>query len=84
MSKLNKNTGDVTLTKEDRLKMMVQIERLQNMLETVMEIHDLYLSDINNLEGLRWELHRMCHLACNPDSEKRYAVPYVLEEDKNE
>ena len=62
----NKVTIDMSVSEYDTL--FKYIGKLESMLNTLHETNDLWLSDIHNLSGLKWELVQMLDAEWDTDS----------------
>jgi len=57
---------DMSVSEYDTL--FKYINKLSNMLSTLHETNDLWLSDVHNLSSLKWELIEMLDAEWNPDT----------------
>ena len=57
---------DMSVSEYDTL--FKYINKLSNMLSTLHETNDLWLSDVHNLSSLKWELVEMLDAEWNPDT----------------
>ena len=62
----SKVTIDMSVSEYDTL--FKYIGKLESMLNTLHETNDLWLSDIHNLSGLKWELIQMLDAEWDTDS----------------
>ncbi len=74
-----KNKIIIESNKEDFNDLVTRINELSNLLNTIHEINDLYLSDITTLEKLKYQVVNLLDLNWNSDNYK-----YVIEENKHE
>ena len=67
---------------DDRLALLKAHNDLKNMLMTIHECNDLWMSDVGKLEKLECLLHRVMKFVPQMDDEGRpkYYADYVLEE----
>ena len=75
-------SGDIKLSKEDRIEILRLIHLLDSMLENASETFDFHLSDIRTLSELQWTLIRKLNFVQNHEKETRYISPFILREDE--
>ena len=73
-----KNKVIIETSKEDYNELVQRVNQLNNILNTLHEMNDMYLSDITTLEKLRYEVVDLLDLGWSSDT-YRYVVQ---EEDK--
>ena len=73
-------SGDITLSKEDRTEILNYVNLLSRSLEKASEIFDLELSDLRDLDQLRWKLYHKLNLTHNEHQEKKWLQPFILRE----
>lgn len=76
-------SGNITLSKEDRIELIKYVNLLRRSLDQASEIFDLSLSDLRNLNDLQWKLFHKLHLIYNEDRETRWEQPFILKEEKS-
>jgi len=62
----SKVTIDMSVSEYDTL--FKYINKIDSMLNTVHETNDLWLSDVQNLSSLQWELTQLLDAEWNPDT----------------
>jgi len=62
----NKVTIDMSVSEYDTL--FKYIGKLESMLNTLHETNDLWLSDVHNLNSLKWELTQLLDAEWNPNT----------------
>ena len=67
-TKILKSKVTIEMNNEEYNTMFKYIDKLQSMLNTLHETNDLWLSDVHNLNSLKWELVQMLDAEWNPDS----------------
>ena len=72
----------MNITHEERVKFLDAHNDLKNMLMTIHECGDLWVSDVRKLESLEHLLHSILKFVPNTDNEGRpqYYADYVLEQ----
>ena len=75
-------SGDIKLSKEDRIEILHYVNLLSRSLDKASEIFDLELSDLRDLDLLKWKLYYKLNLTHNEDQETKWSKPYILREDK--
>ena len=75
-------SGDIQLSKEDRIELLKYVNLLSRSIEQASEIFDLGLSDLRNLSELQWKLFHKLELTHNEERENRYEQPFILREEK--
>ena len=73
----SKVTIDMSVSEYDTL--FKYINKIDSMLNTLHETNDLWLSDIHNLSGLKWELVQMLDAKWDTDSYR-----YIKRNNKND
>jgi len=70
------------ITHEERVEFLKAHNELKNMLMTIHECSDLWISDVRKLESLEHLLHNTMKFVPDTDAEGRpkYYADYVLEE----
>ena len=74
--------ASITLSKEDRMEILNHVNLLSRSLDKASEIFDLELSDLRDLELLKWKLYHTLNLTHNEDQKTKWSKPYILREDK--
>ena len=77
-------SGDIKLSKEDRIEILNYVNLLSRSLDKASEIFDLELSDLRDLDLLKWKLYYKLNLTHNEDQETKWSKPYILREDNKE
>tara|TARA_R100000995_G_scaffold35293_1_gene16085 strand:+ start:61 stop:321 length:261 start_codon:yes stop_codon:yes gene_type:complete len=77
-------SGNITLSKEDRIELLNHVNLLSRSLEKASEIFDLELSDLRDLDLLKWKLYHKLNLTHNEHSETKWLQPFILSENKKE
>ena len=77
-------SGDITLSKEDRMEILNYVNLLSRSLDKASEIFDLELSDLRDLDQLRWKLYHKLNLTHNEHSETKWLQPFILRENNKE
>ena len=74
------------ITHEQRLELLEAHNNLRTALSTVADCHDLWLSDIRNLEKLECNLHRIFKFVPKRDEDGHgiYYANWVLDEDDDD
>ena len=74
------------ITHEERLEFLSVHNDLKNIVQTLHEMSDLWVSDVGKLEKLECLLHRVMKFVPQMDDEGRpkYYADYVLADDNNE
>ena len=67
-TKILKNKVTIEMNNEEYDTVFKYINKLRSMLDTLHETNDLWLSDIHNLSGLKWELVQMLDAEWDTDS----------------
>lgn len=75
-------SGDIQLSKEDRIELLKYVNLLSRSLDKASEIFDLELSDLRDLDQLRWKLFHKLELTHNEDKDKKWTQPFTLREEK--
>jgi hypothetical protein len=72
----------MNITHEERVEFLKAHNDLKNMVQTIHECGDLWVSDVRKLENLESLLHRVMKFVPQMDDEGRpkYYYDYVLEE----
>ena len=72
----------MNITHEERVKFLKAHNDLKNMVQTIHECGDLWVSDVRKLESLQHLLHSVMKFVPQMDDEGRpkYYYDYVLEE----
>ena len=72
----------MNITHEERVKFLKAHNDLKNMVQTIHECGDLWVSDVRKLESLEHLLHSVMKFVPQMDDEGRpkYYADYVLEE----
>ena len=72
----------MNITQEERVKFLNAHNELKNMIQTLHECGDLWVSDVRKLENLEHLLHSVMKFVPQMDDEGRpkYYADYVLEE----
>lgn len=76
-AKILKNKVVIETSKEDYKELVTRINQLNQIISTIHEINDLYLSDITTLEKLQYEVVDLLDLSWNSDKYK-----YVIQGEK--
>ena len=76
----------MNITHEERVKFLKAHNDLKNMVQTIHECGDLWVSDVRKLESLEHLLHSVMKFVPQMDDEGRpkYYYDYVLEELDND
>ena len=72
------------ITHEQRLDLLKAYNHLRNMMQTIYDCNDLWMSDIGKLEGLQCDLHRILKFVPKEDEDGQrmlYADWVLAEED---
>jgi len=72
------------VTHEQRLDLLKAYNHLRNMMQTIYDCNDLWMSDIGKLEGLQCDLHRIFKFVPKEDEDGQrmlYADWVLAEED---
>ena len=77
-------SGDIKLSKEDRIEILNYVNLLSRSLDKASEIFDLELSDLRDLDLLKWKLYHKLNLTHNEDQETKWLQPFILREDNKE
>ena len=77
-------SGDIKLSKEDRIEILNYVNLLSRSLDKASEIFDLELSDLRDLDLLKWKLYHKLNLTHNEDKERKWSEPFILSENKKE
>ena len=77
-------SGEIKLSKEDRIEILNYVNLLSRSLDKASEIFDLELSDLRDLDLLKWKLYYKLNLTHNEDQETKWSKPYILREDNKE
>jgi len=74
------------ITYEERLEFLNAHNDLKNIVQTLHEMNDLWMSDVGKLEKLESLLHRVMKFVPQMDDEGRpkYYADYVLADDNND
>ena len=72
--------ASITLSKEDRMEILNYVNLLSRSLDKASEIFDLELSDLRDLDQLRWKLYHKLNLTHNEHSETKWLQPFILRE----
>ena len=75
-------SGDIKLSKEDRTEILNYVNLLSKSVDKASEIFDLELSDLRDLDQLKWKLYHKLNLTHNEDQETRWLQPFILSENK--
>ena len=75
-------SGDIKLSKEDRIELLKYVNLLSRSMDQASEIFDLGLSDLRNLSELQWKLFHKLELTHNEDKDKKWTQPFILREEK--
>ena len=75
-------SGDIKLSKEDRMEILNYVNLLSRSLDKASETFNLELSDLRNLSDFQWKLFHKLKLAHNEERENRYEQPFILMENK--
>ena len=75
-------SGDITLSKEDRIELLRLIHLLDSMLENATETFDFHLSDLRTLSQIQLTLIIKLNFVQNHEKETRYITPFILREDE--
>lgn len=67
----------IKITEAQYYDLINQINKLDRILDSIREINDIYLSDLNTLGDIKWDLTKVLNLKWNSDI-------YRYEEDKGE
>jgi len=67
-----------TITHEQRLELLEVYNDLNRVLSTLMECHDMYISDVGKLEGLDYKLRSILNFKSKTD--RHYYSNYDLAE----
>lgn len=72
----------INITHEERLQFLKAHNDIKNMLQTMYECNDVWLSDLGRLEEIQCLLHRVMKFTQSLDEHgnRRYYADYVLEE----
>ena len=79
MSKIFLLEGEVKLSREDRIRMLRNFNKLRQTIQTIEECQDLWLSDIANLQKLHCDMHQLLQFSSD-DGE--YWKDWILSENK--
>ena len=77
-------SGDIKLSKEDRIEILNYVNLLSRSFDKASEIFDLELSDLRDLDLLKWKLYHKLNLTHNEDKERKWSEPFILSENKKE
>ena len=77
MSKIFLLEGEVKLSREDRIRMLHNFNKLRQTIQTIEECQDLWLSDIANLQKLHCDMHQLLEFSSD-DGE--YWKDWILSE----
>tara|TARA_R100001594_G_C3876655_1_gene224878 strand:- start:42 stop:302 length:261 start_codon:yes stop_codon:yes gene_type:complete len=77
-------SGDIKLSKEDRIEILHYVNLLSRSLDKASEIFDLELSDLRDLDLLKWKLYHKLNLTHNEDQETKWLQPFILRENNEE
>ena len=77
-------SGDIKLSKEDRMEILNYVNLLSRSLDKASEIFDLELSDLRDLDLLKWKLYHKLNLTHNEDQETKWLQPFILRENNVE
>ena len=77
-------SGDIKLSKEDRIEILNYVNLLSRSLDKASEIFDLELSDLRDLDQLKWKLYHKLNLTHNEDQETKWLQPFILRENNKE
>ena len=77
-------SGDIKLSKEDRIEILNYVNLLSRSLDKASEIFDLELSDLRDLDLLKWKLYYKLNLTHNEDQETKWLQPFILRENNEE
>ena len=77
-------SGDIKLSKEDRIELLNYVNLLSRTVDKAREIFDIELSDLRNLSELQWKLFHKLELTHNEERENRYEQPFILREEKKD
>lgn len=77
-------SGDIKLSKEDRIEILNYVNLLSRSLDKASEIFDLELSDLRDLDLLKWKLYHKLNLTHNEDQETKWLQPFILRENNDE
>ena len=77
-------SGDIKLSKEDRIEILNYVNLLSRSLDKASEIFDLELSDLRDLDLLKWKLYHKLNLTHNEDQETKWLQPFILRENNEE
>tara|TARA_Y100000114_G_scaffold103009_1_gene96124 strand:- start:314 stop:586 length:273 start_codon:yes stop_codon:yes gene_type:complete len=77
-------SGDIKLSKEDRIEILNYVNLLSRSLDKASEIFDLELSDLRDLDLLKWKLYHKLNLTHNEDQETKWLQPFILRENNVE
>ena len=69
-TKILKSKVTIEMNNEEYDTMFKYIDKLRSMLNTLHETNDLWLSDVQNLHSLKWELVEMLDAEWNADTYK--------------
>jgi hypothetical protein len=69
-TKILKNKVTIEMNNEEYDTMFKYIDKLRSMLNTLHETNDLWLSDVQNLHSLKWELVEMLDAEWNSNTYK--------------
>ena len=73
-------SGEIKLSKEDRIEILNYVNLLSRSLDKASEIFDLELSDLRDLDLLKWKLYYKLNLTHNEDQETKWLQPFILRE----
>ena len=71
------------ITHEQRLDLLKAYNHLRNMMQTIYDCNDLWMSDIGKLEHLQCDLHRIFKFVPKEDEDghRMHYADWILDED---
>ena len=67
-TKILKNKITIEMTNNEYDDLFKYINKLESMLNTLHETNDLWLSDVQNLSSLKWQLTQLLDAEWNPNT----------------
>jgi len=67
-TKILKNKTTIEMTNNEYDDLFKYINKLESMLNTLHETNDLWLSDVQNLSSLKWQLTQLLDAEWNPNT----------------